>query len=109
MAHFELSQAQLAKKTGIGQSTLSTILDSKTPLETNPRCTTIELLAGYFQIPSWQLLIPDLPLDLLMSPELTKILENYRDAPPEGRQTIYRIAESEVRYSVLTPHKLERA
>lgn len=99
MDHHKLSQAELARKSGVGQRTLSTLLDTANILEINPRSTTIEQLATFFQIPSWQLLIPDLPLELLMSQRLSRLVENYRDAPEEGRANIHRIAESEVRYA----------
>ncbi|MGH8073682.1 MAG: helix-turn-helix domain-containing protein [Lysobacter sp.] len=101
MDHHELSQAQLSKKAGVGQSTLSNLLDSSSPLEINPRADTIERLADYFGIPSWQLLIPDLPLQLLMNQRLSKLIENYRDAPENGRENINRVAESEVRYAAV--------
>lgn len=99
MAHHGLSQAQLGKKAGVGQSTLSNLLDDKAPLEVNPRATTIEQLASFFQVPSWQLLIPELSLDLLLSDHLGQLIANYRDATSEGRETISRIAESEARYA----------
>lgn len=101
MDHFGLSQAQLAKKSGVGQRTLSTLLDRENPLEINPRATTLARLAECFEIPSWQLLIPGLPIELLTSKRLTKLVEHYRDAPEAGRETVDRIAEAEVRYAAV--------
>jgi transcriptional regulator with XRE-family HTH domain len=100
MDHHELSQAQLGKKSGVGQRTLSTLLDVEHPLEINPRSTTIDQLATYFGIPSWQLLVPNLSIDLLLSNRLAELITNYTNASDQGRKTIDRIAESEVRYTM---------
>lgn len=98
MAAQGLSQAQLSKKADVGQSTLSTLLDTTKPLEINPRAKTIEQLALYFGVSSWQLLIPDIPLDLLLSDRLTALVETYRDVTEEGRAAIDRVAASERRF-----------
>lgn len=99
MDHFSLSQAELGRRSGIAQRTISTLLDVENPSAINPRARTIEQLAEYFGIPAWQLQIPELPLELLLSKRLTKMVENYRDAPESGRAQVERIAESEVRYA----------
>lgn len=67
MDRHELSQAALSRKSGVGQSTLSKILNVKDPENMNPRASTIDRLATYFGFPGWQLLIPDLPDDVLFS------------------------------------------
>jgi transcriptional regulator with XRE-family HTH domain len=100
MDHFGLSQAELGRRSGIAQRTISTLLDVENPSAINPRARTIEQLASYFGIPAWQLQIPELPLELLLSQRMTKMIENYRDAPESGRAQVERIAESEVRYAV---------
>jgi transcriptional regulator with XRE-family HTH domain len=95
-----LSQAELGRKSGIGQRTISTLLDVDDSAAINPRASTLEQLAHFFDIPVWQFLIPDMPLELLLSKRVTKLIENYRDAPEDGRVTVERIAESEVKYAV---------
>lgn len=100
MDHHGLSQAELARKTGVGQSTLSKLLNTDDPSAMNPRSSTVEQLADFFGVPGWQLLVPDMPLELLLSKRFTKLIENYRDAPAEGRKQVERIAESEVKYAV---------
>lgn len=100
MDHHGLSQAELGRKSGIGQRTISTLLDLQNPSAINPRASTLEQLADYFGIPGWQLLVPDMPLELLLSKRFTKLIENYRDAPDSGRAQVERIAESEVKYAV---------
>lgn len=100
MEHFEMSQQDVSRKTGVAQRTISTLTNLENPSAINPRAETLERLAKCFGVPAWQLLVPELPLDLLLSRKLTKLVENYRDAPEEGRASVDRIAESEVRYAV---------
>lgn len=100
MDHFDLSQKELERKAGVGQRTISTLLNLTDPASINPRADTLDKLALAFNVPAWQLLIPDLPLELLLSHQLTKLVENYRDAPERGRESVDRIAESEVRYAI---------
>ena len=100
MDHHGLSQAELARKTGVGQSTLSKLLNIEDPSAMNPRSSTVEQLADFFDVPGWQLMVPDMPLELLLSKRFTKLIENYRDAPEAGRTQVERIAESEVKYAV---------
>ncbi|MEN5271870.1 helix-turn-helix transcriptional regulator [Stenotrophomonas lactitubi] len=99
MEHNKLTQAQLAKRSGVAQSTLSNLLDLSKPLEINPRARTVDQLADVFGIPGWQLFVPDLPIELLASPRLMALVSNYLAASPGGRETIDRIASAEVRYS----------
>lgn len=96
----KISQAQLAKKTGIGQSTLSNLLSASKPLEINPRMTTLIQLGAHFNVQPWLLLLGDLPIELLTSGRVGTLLANYAQASEEGRQNIDRIAASEVRYAV---------
>lgn len=100
MDHHGLSQAELGRKSGVGQSTLSKLLNLNDPSTMNPRASTLEQLADYFDIPGWQLLVPDMPLELLLSRRFTKLIENYRDAPERGRAQVERVAEGEVNYAV---------
>lgn len=106
-----LSQAQLARKSGVAQRTISTLLNTSEPEAINPRTATLHRLATYFGIELWQLLMPDLPIEVLKSPRFSKLVENYTAAPDEGRRAVERIAEGEVRYSVAEKmlHKPQKA
>lgn len=97
MDHHGLSQAELARKAGVGQSTLSKLLNTEDPSAMNPRSSTVEQLADFFDVPGWQLMVPDMPLELLLSRRFTKLIENYRDAEEIGRATVERIAASEAK------------
>ena len=106
MDHHGLSQAELARKTKIGQSTLSKLLNTAEPGAINPRASTVQQLAAYFCVPGWQLFLPDLPLDMLASPRLARLIENYCETPPEGRAAVDHTAENERRYAILSPPKI---
>jgi transcriptional regulator with XRE-family HTH domain len=99
MAERGMTQADLAKRSGVAQRTISTLLDASRPDEINPRFSTLVAIAGHFGIPHWQLLIPDLPVDLLLSPAIGRVVSAYRDASTEGRANISRVAEAEVRFA----------
>lgn len=99
MDHHGLSQAQLAKKSGVGQSTLSGLLDSNKADERNPRSSTIDKLAEFFKVEPWQLVVPGLHIELLLNQQIARVIYNFNDAPDPGRANIDRIAESEVRYA----------
>jgi transcriptional regulator with XRE-family HTH domain len=94
------SQTELAKRAGISQRAVSYLLNYRDAQDRHPTTETIEGIAGAFGLQVWQLMIPDLPLELLQSQRFSKLIENYRDAPEEGRRQVERIAESEVKYAV---------
>lgn len=99
MSERGMTQAELAKRAGVGQRTISTLLDASRPEAINPRLSTLVQIAGYFGIPYWQLMIPNLPIELLQSPALGRVLCAYRDASPEGRDNMNRVADAEARYA----------
>jgi len=82
-----LSQAELARQAGIAQRTISTLLDTSDPTASNPRSKTLDQLAAYFGMPTWQLLIPNLPIDVLLSKGLARLVHGYRDASPTDRES----------------------
>ena len=98
----KLSQAALAQRAGVSQRAISYLVNYRDVQDRHPGTDTAEAVAGAFGIPLWQILIPDIPLEVLLSGQLTKLVENYRDAPPEGRASVDRVAESEAKLSVQT-------
>lgn len=105
MEHHQISQAQLSKRSGVGQSTLSNLLDTANPLEINPRMTTLHQLGLHFQVPPWLLLVPDVPLEVLLDGSLSRMIELFRKLPSAGRANVERIADGEVRYAQLELEK----
>lgn len=94
MEHHELSQAQLAKDTGIGQSTLSVILNQQDVQASNPTIETVERIAARFRLPAWILVQPSISPEMLLAPGFAKLIEAYSALPVDARQSVDRIAEA---------------
>lgn len=94
------SQAALAARAKISQRVVGDLLTYGKGHFKNPTMRTVGAIADAFDVPAWMLLLPGLPLELMKSRRVGKLIENYIDAPEEGRANINRIAESEVRYAV---------
>lgn len=75
MDHHGLSQAELGRKSGIGQRTISTLLDLADPASSNPRLRTVDQLAGYFGLNAWTLLVPDQTADMLVSKKVAAVVD----------------------------------
>lgn len=95
------SQQGVAKRGDISQRAVGYVLTYGKTHDQQPTLRTVDGLAKAFDVPAWMLFIPNMPLDLLQSQRVAKLVENYRDAPEEGRANVDRIAESEVRYAVV--------
>jgi transcriptional regulator with XRE-family HTH domain len=100
MAHAEWTQRELAQRAGISQRAVGYLINYKDGQDRHPTTQTVEAIAVAFEIEAWQLMMPNLPLELIQSKRFTKLIENYRDAPESGRAQVERIAEGEVRYAV---------
>lgn len=96
--HDNMSQAMLAQKADLSQKTVSNML--KPGSVDSIRTDSIEKVATVFNIEPYHLMIPDLPIQELISKRIEKIVECYAQSTPDGRENIKRIAENEVRYSV---------
>lgn len=90
----------LAQRSGVSKSNLGYLVNYRDGSDRHPTTKTIEGIAAALGVPLWQLMMPGLPLELLESQRLTRLVENYRDAPAEGKALVERIAESEVKYAV---------
>lgn len=86
MDHRGLSQAELARQSGVAQRTISTLLDKADPVAINPRMRTIEQIAGYFGMPVWLLLIPDMQLEMALSKQFARSVEAQAAAREAGGQ-----------------------
>jgi transcriptional regulator with XRE-family HTH domain len=92
----KMTQGELAKKTGLAQRTICNIFieDGNESIKSE----TIEKLAEYFGLMPYHLLIPDLPIEELLTNRLEKVIQCYSNVPKEGRENIMRISENELRY-----------
>ena len=93
----EMSQAELARQSGVSQKTISNILNPE--VEQSPSIETAEKLAKPFGLEGWHLIMPNLPEDLLTSPSLEKLLNSYISSSVAGREMIDRVAQREAEYT----------
>lgn len=94
-----LSQAQLATKAGIGQTSISNMerVDGK-----SPTAETLECVASALRVPPWILMLPEIPSDLSTLKHLERLALTYLSVGDAGRRTIDTIAEAEARYVAKT-------
>lgn len=67
------TQVQLGEKAGISQTHIGNIVREEHDVSTS----VLAAVAQAFGVPAWLLLVPNLPPDILDSPELPTILERY--------------------------------
>jgi transcriptional regulator with XRE-family HTH domain len=97
--HGNMPQTELAARTGISQRTISNVLNPGSVGSITTK--TIELLADFFNLEPYHLLIPNLPIEELLNKRIEKVIECYTQSSSDGRENIKRIAENEVRYSAI--------
>lgn len=95
----KISQKELERRSGVSQATISKLLNPSSDPRYAPTITVIEKIADAFGIKPWQLMIPSLPPELLSSHVVEKIVENFSAIDDEGRDTVSRIAQAELRYT----------
>lgn len=92
------SQASLAKRSGVAQTTLSNWLDPTRGR--SPQIDKLDRVAAVYGLEVWQLLIPGLPDDLVLDRHLRRLVSNYRNITDSAvRDRIDRIAEAEAEYA----------
>lgn len=96
MAIRDWTQVQLAEKSGISQTMISSILREQSGCSVE----NADALAHAFGLTGWHLLMPGLTEDLLKSKAVQTLLESYIDASPEGKALIDAMA---IRESKLKP------
>lgn len=84
----------LAIKSGVSLRMINYILSK----ERKPTVEIAEALARAFNLKGWQLIIPDLPVDLARSGKLNTLVKNYTHSSEAGREYIDRVAEQEAKY-----------
>lgn len=94
MRHTETSKAQLAQRSGISERMIAYILAK----ERTPTVETADSLARAFGLTGWQLMIPNLSLELAKEGKLEQLVKNYSTSSRKGREYIDRVAEQEAKY-----------
>lgn len=95
MERHGMTQTTLAKKSGVSQRHISSILNGETECGTEKA----NKLARVFGLQGWQLQMPNIPDDLLDSDLILKVVKAMADATPEGRDLIAKNAEREAFFS----------
>ena len=90
------SQSELGRQSGLGQSTISSILIEKVDTSIDK----VEMLAKAFKLPTYALMIPDLDEAMFKHNGLGDIIDVYPKLPEEGRAELSRTAARERRYSM---------
>lgn len=95
--YHDLTQMELAIKSSISQKTISNILNPGST-KNGPTLENVAAIAAIFNLETWHLLVPNQPIDVLISKSIEKLIDNYTHIDNEGRQNLERISENEVRY-----------
>lgn len=90
------SQVELARRSGIAQRTISDVLGYGIRIDKAPTLRTVAAIAKAFGVPPWQLMI-ELPIDLLRSHRVSRLVEQFAAVEEPGRESLERIAAAEVR------------
>ncbi|PJL25917.1 hypothetical protein B9Y64_15445 [Stenotrophomonas maltophilia] len=93
------TQAKVAKRAGLAQRSVGNVVTYGTTHETSPTLRTVDGIADAYGVPVWMLLLDQVPLEVLQSPELARLIDNYIKAPASARANIDRVADAEVRYA----------
>lgn len=89
------TQKQLEAESKVSQRHISSVVNGKAALTYD----TLDALAAAFKLPGWLLLLPELPVELLDSQKIPLLVGFYRDAGPEGRELVGRLAEREAHHN----------
>lgn len=87
-------ERELANKSGVSQKTINNILHCRAATTMK----NMDAIAGAFGLQGWQLLLPEIPVDIIANHSLAEIIDFYARSSTEGRKNIHRIAENEARY-----------
>ena len=86
---------KLLRKSGVSPRGLGYIL----AMERSSKIDTVDDIARAFNLPVWQMLMPNLKEFLKSNGQLDIIIDDYIKSSDEGKGNIYRIAQMESRYA----------
>lgn len=94
-----MSQAALGRKAGVAQTLLSALLSREDGIGIkNPQSSTVDKIADAFGVQPWKLLVPGADLSFLQDGSVETLIDHFTSCGAEGRRSILRTAENEVRY-----------
>lgn len=94
------SQNALSKKMDINQKTINNLFNFAVT-DIHPTGLTLSEYAEFFNVPVWMLLVPGMDKQTLNDEDLPTLLSHYLRSNSHGRFDILRVAENEMRYTVL--------
>lgn len=89
------SSAGVAIKAHVSQRTVNNMEKARH----NVGIDNIEAVAGVFGLTAWQLMLPNLPCDLLETRSISQLVNNYVASGAEGRKMVSMVAEREAEYA----------
>lgn len=92
------SQVTLARKAGVGQTTLSALLRYGDGIEKTATMDTVQAIARALGVEAWVLQIPELPPDLFDDRGLLDLVHTYAETDSGGREHLVSVAEREAAY-----------
>jgi transcriptional regulator with XRE-family HTH domain len=95
MDKYSYSEREVSKRSGVAPKTVNNMRNART----TSTIENVDKVASVFGLSGWQMIVPDLPSDLVESRQLKSTLSNYMSADTEGRQAIDRLAEREAAYT----------
>lgn len=96
MEHHGDTQKALEKRSGVSQKTISNMLNPGD--ERSPNLDNIALIAKCYRLETWQILIPNAPIEVLTHQNLVNLITNYLTVDNESRITLEKVAENAARY-----------
>lgn len=94
-ALWKISGAELARRAHVDPKTVNNMINGRF----DPQVEKVHQVAGVFGLSGWQLLVPNLPVEMLEKDgRLEELIRNYSSASEEGRRSINQIAEMAARY-----------
>ena len=93
----KMTQTELAQKTGLNQKTIGNLLrlDNVDSITSG----TIEAVAKAFKLEPYHLLIPDLPVEELISKRIEKIVKNYAFSSDKARDAVLHVSDAMADYT----------
>ena len=94
MAQAGEDQVILARRSGVPQRTISTVLHARV----SPQLRTVEALAAAYRLPAWALLVDDDPERLGLLQRLPPLIDRYLHVSETTRAYIDEVAEQSPTY-----------
>lgn len=90
------SQAELARRSGVAQTSISNWLDDTRAV--SPTIDKLEAVARVYGLEAWQLMMRGVTDDLALAGHLKKLVTVYPKIAPHAREYIDRVAETEAAF-----------